>query len=360
MRTALARHSLMAARPQSIRTTTPLRAFVRRSAGRGGLRLSRPPEPAIQIRQSGGHFSALLDAKPANARKPDGKLFGLHKSAPQARPSLIHINRFRYKRRSPAHHRRSETGPGASAPLQVGGEGTKHGDGDVARRPRGRIGETSAPRQGAETEDRRPSRSEHENARAQACQRGHDLRGGRGPATTKPRAPIHRREEHIAVPNCLAVGLRGLRLFQSRVQTLDGPFAVDCEERAAASLTVTACGSSRRIEFVRPEKAANWPRGANPWLQFVYERCFAPKRNGSATAPFASVRSKALKWPPLTRIILAFGSLMGQRSKPFLSTSSDRASMRSASAARGPFGLCRQRRYVPFASAPWNTARPAR
>ena len=48
-----------------------------------------------------------------------------------------------------------------------------------------------------------------------------------------------------------------------------------------------------------------------------YERCFAPKRNGPATAPFASVRSKALKWPPLMRIILAFGSLMGQRSKPF-------------------------------------------
>ena len=69
MGTALARHALMAARPQSIRTTTPLRAVVPRPAGRGGLRFSRPSEPAIQIRQSGRHFPALLDAQPPNARK---------------------------------------------------------------------------------------------------------------------------------------------------------------------------------------------------------------------------------------------------------------------------------------------------
>ena len=101
MGTALARHALMAARPQSIRTTTPLRAVVPRPAGRGGLRFSRPPEPAIQICQSGRHFPALLDAQPPNARKPDGKLFSLHriKLLKTARPSLIHINRYRYKRR---------------------------------------------------------------------------------------------------------------------------------------------------------------------------------------------------------------------------------------------------------------------
>ena len=100
MGTALARHALMAARPQSIRTTTPLRAFVPRPAGRGGLRFSRPPEPAIQIRQSRRHFPALLDAQPPNARKPDGKLFSLHriKLLKPTRPSLIHINRYRYKR----------------------------------------------------------------------------------------------------------------------------------------------------------------------------------------------------------------------------------------------------------------------
>ena len=39
MGTALARHPLMAAGSQSIWTTTPLRAFVRRPAGRGGLRV---------------------------------------------------------------------------------------------------------------------------------------------------------------------------------------------------------------------------------------------------------------------------------------------------------------------------------
>ena len=69
MRTALARHPLMAARSQSIRTTIPLRAFVPRPAGRGGLRLAGPLKPAIQICQGGRHFSALLGAQTTNAPK---------------------------------------------------------------------------------------------------------------------------------------------------------------------------------------------------------------------------------------------------------------------------------------------------
>src|ERR1700678_2526675 len=99
MRTALVRHPLMAARSQSIRTTTSLRAFLHRPAGRGSLRLSHPPKPAIQVRQGDGHFPALPRAQPSNARKPDGKLIGLHRiKLLKPRPSLIHINRYRYKR----------------------------------------------------------------------------------------------------------------------------------------------------------------------------------------------------------------------------------------------------------------------
>ena len=79
MGTALVRHPLMAARSQSIRTTPSLRTFLHRPAGRGSLRLSHPPKPAIQIRQGGGHFPALPHAQPSNARKPDGKLIGLHR-----------------------------------------------------------------------------------------------------------------------------------------------------------------------------------------------------------------------------------------------------------------------------------------
>src|SRR5215475_123383 len=97
MGTALARHSFMAARFQSIRATTSLRAFISRSTGRRGRRLS-PPRAAIQIRQGRGHFSALLGAQPPNTRKPDGKLFGLHQiKLPKPRFSLIRINRYRYK-----------------------------------------------------------------------------------------------------------------------------------------------------------------------------------------------------------------------------------------------------------------------
>ena len=93
----------MAARSQSIQTTTPLRAFVRRAAGRGSPRLSRPPKPAIQIRQGGGHCPALLRAQPPNARKPDGKLIGLHRiKLLKPPPSLVYINSYRYKRQKVA------------------------------------------------------------------------------------------------------------------------------------------------------------------------------------------------------------------------------------------------------------------
>jgi hypothetical protein len=89
----------MAARSQSIRTTTPLRAFIRRPAVSRGLRLSGRPRLAIQIRQRGGHFSALLGAQPPNTRKPDGKLIGLHRiKLLKPDPSLTQINRYRYKR----------------------------------------------------------------------------------------------------------------------------------------------------------------------------------------------------------------------------------------------------------------------
>jgi hypothetical protein len=41
----------------------------------------------------------LPRAQPSNARKPDGKLIGLHRiKLLKPRPSLIHINRYRYKR----------------------------------------------------------------------------------------------------------------------------------------------------------------------------------------------------------------------------------------------------------------------
>ncbi|HEY1780156.1 MAG TPA: hypothetical protein VGG79_06935, partial [Roseiarcus sp.] len=62
--------------------------------------LSRSPRPAIQIRQGGGHFSALLGAQPTNARKPDGKFIALHRiKLLSPDPSLTQINRYRYKRR---------------------------------------------------------------------------------------------------------------------------------------------------------------------------------------------------------------------------------------------------------------------
>ena len=86
MGTALACHPLMAARSQSIWTATPLRAFVRRPAGRGGLRLSRPPKPAIQIRQGGSHFSALLGAQPTNARKQTEKSSAFIESSSSSPP----------------------------------------------------------------------------------------------------------------------------------------------------------------------------------------------------------------------------------------------------------------------------------
>jgi hypothetical protein len=42
----------------------------------------------------------LLGAEPPNARKPDGKLIGLHRiKLLKPDPSLTQINRYRYKRR---------------------------------------------------------------------------------------------------------------------------------------------------------------------------------------------------------------------------------------------------------------------
>jgi hypothetical protein len=42
----------------------------------------------------------LLGAQPPNARKPHGKLIDLHRiKLLKPRPSLVHINRYRYKSR---------------------------------------------------------------------------------------------------------------------------------------------------------------------------------------------------------------------------------------------------------------------
>ena len=100
MGTALARHALHGRSSPKHPDDDPAARLVPRPASRGGLRFSRPPEPAVQIRQSRGHFPALLDPQPPNARKPDGNLFSLHriKLLKPARPSLIHINSYRYKR----------------------------------------------------------------------------------------------------------------------------------------------------------------------------------------------------------------------------------------------------------------------
>jgi hypothetical protein len=86
MRTALARHSLMAARSQSIRTTTPLRAFIRRPAGRGGLGLS-PPRPAHPDSPRRRPLLGVARGSAAQRPKPRRKTHRPSSTqAPQARP----------------------------------------------------------------------------------------------------------------------------------------------------------------------------------------------------------------------------------------------------------------------------------
>jgi hypothetical protein len=51
------------------------------------------------MRQGGGHFPAWLGAQPPNPRKPNEKLIGLHRiKLLKPQPTLIYINRYRYKR----------------------------------------------------------------------------------------------------------------------------------------------------------------------------------------------------------------------------------------------------------------------
>jgi hypothetical protein len=71
-------------------------------------------------------------------------------------------------------------------------------------------------------------------------------------------------------------------------------------------------------------------------------------------------QGQALKMAAAYEDNLASGTLTSQRSKPSSSTSSGRASPRSASAASSPFGLCRPRPSAPTASTLLNGARPPR